>query len=218
MLWALHGALGSHRDWESILPESRPVDLWEMDAEQDMQHWAARWTEQVAQEDPEPVLLGYSMGGRLGLQALLAATTLWKRAIIISAHPGLRTEEERAKRREHDQAWLTRFQTEPIASVLKDWNAQATLSHASSLPNPEAFHPAMARCFQSWSLGQQEPLWHQLEQIPCPVLWLCGAEDLKFAALGKEAAARIPQGTYRELPNCGHRLPWQHPDFASLIR
>lgn len=219
MLWCLHGALGSYRDWEPVLPDARHVDLWETDGDGDMQSWAARWTAQVAQEDPEPVLLGYSMGGRLGLHALLAAPTLWKRAIIVSAHPGLRGEEERVRRQQSDQAWLTRFQMEPMQAVLEDWSAQPALNHGiSSLPKPTTFQPRMARCFRAWSLGQQAPLWDQLDRIPCPVLWFCGAEDPKFAALGQEAAARLPQGTYREVADCGHRLPWQHPDFSSLIR
>lgn len=53
------------------------------------------------------ILVGYSMGGRLALHALLEGG-LWDAAILISPHPGLESEEERAARRAGDAEWGSR--------------------------------------------------------------------------------------------------------------
>jgi len=215
MLWCLHGALGSYRDWEAILPKARHVDLYATDPGKDLADWARQWVTTVAEEDSHPTLLGYSMGGRLALHALLAAPTLWESATIVSAHPGLRS--DCAKRRAHDEAWLVRFQQETFEDVITDWNAQSVFSKESGLPNPKQFEPRMARCFQEWSLGNQEPLWDRLGVIACPVQWVCGEHDTKFSQLGREAVAMLTQGTYISAPRCGHRVPWEWSDFASAV-
>ncbi len=214
MLWCLHGALGSYRDWEPIFPNERHVDLWTTKPGTDLAEWATQWVETVAKKDPYPRLVGYSMGGRLALHALLAAPTLWQSAVIVSTHPGLRS--GRAKRRAHDEAWLERFQQEPFEDVIRNWNAQPVFNRESSLATPERFEPSMAQCFQEWSLGNQESLWDQLDQITCPVQWVCGEEDTKFSNLGREAVTMLPQGKYVSAPGCKHRVPWEWEDFASL--
>ena len=215
MLWCLHGALGAYHDWESIFPGARHVDLWSTEPGTDLADWANQWVTTVAAEDPHPQLVGYSMGGRLALHALLAAPALWKRATIVSAHPGLRF--GRAERCARDQAWLTRFQQEPFQDVIRDWNAQPVFNEDSTLPPPERFDPRMARCFQQWSLGNQEPLWDQLGKITCRVQWVCGEEDTKFSELGREAVTTLPQGRYLSAPACGHRVPWEWEAFASHL-
>ncbi|NCF86638.1 MAG: alpha/beta fold hydrolase [Verrucomicrobiaceae bacterium] len=215
MLWCLHGALGAYRDWESIFPGARHVDLWSTKPGTDLANWANQWVTTVAEEDPHPQLVGYSMGGRLALHALLAAPTLWESATIVSAHPGLRS--GRAERRVRDKAWLARFQREPFQNVMRDWNAQSVFSKESGPPNPKQFEPRMARCFQQWSLGNQEPLWEQLDNITCPVQWICGELDTKFSQLGRDAVAMLPQATYLSTPSCGHRVPWEWSDFASHL-
>ena len=215
MLWCLHGALGSYRDWEPVFPDERHIDLWATELGMNLADWATQWVETVAKEDPHPHLVGYSMGARLALHALLAAPTLWENAVIVSAHPGLRS--GRVERRARDEAWLTRFQQEPFEDVIRDWNAQPVFNRESSLSTPKKFEPSMARCFQEWSLGNQDPLWDQLNQITCPVQWVCGEEDTKFSDLGREAVAMLPRGKYVDAPKSGHRVPWEWEGFASHV-
>src|ERR1041385_1856831 len=72
-------------------------------------------------ETPERVLLGYSMGGRLALQALIEGAN-FDRAVIVSA--GLNLEEGRDERRARVDAWAKRFESDPWDDVMRDWNAQ----------------------------------------------------------------------------------------------
>ncbi|HEV8433755.1 MAG TPA: alpha/beta fold hydrolase, partial [Thermoanaerobaculia bacterium] len=71
-------------------------------------------------ETDERVLVGYSMGGRLALQALVA-NAAFDRAVIISA--GLNLEEGREERRARDEAWAKRFESDAWDEVMRDWNA-----------------------------------------------------------------------------------------------
>ena len=73
-------------------------------------------------ETPFDVLVGYSMGGRLALQALIDGAP-FDRAVIISA--GLNLEENRDERRARDEAWARRFESDPWDEVIRDWNAQS---------------------------------------------------------------------------------------------
>ena len=71
------------------------------------------------------ILLGYSLGGRLALHALTQQPQMWDAAIILSAHPGLSTDEERAGRLTHDQAWAAHFLHDSWPEVMAAWNEQA---------------------------------------------------------------------------------------------
>ena len=66
--------------------EVRALDLYS--ARQPMENVGA-WLREMAADDAEPVLLGYSMGGRLALEALVEDSSAWAAAVIVSAQPGL---------------------------------------------------------------------------------------------------------------------------------
>ncbi|MBT8043358.1 MAG: hypothetical protein KJO79_00280, partial [Verrucomicrobiae bacterium] len=81
MIWALHGAVGMAADWRvfaASLPPSfgglRRLDLWRfLDCcPMPLEKFGITLAEEIKRIDPEPTLLGYSMGGRLALHALLA--------------------------------------------------------------------------------------------------------------------------------------------------
>lgn len=161
------------------------------------------------------------MGGRLALHALLVAPDLWRAAIIVSAHPGLELEAERRRRRETDAGWLSRFENEPLAEVMTDWNAQPVFASSGGEQvdlGPKAFLPGMERAFGEWSLGSQDSLWGQLGEIQVPVWWLCGAQDAKFAELGRRAISLVPRGCYEEALGCHHRVPWEWNEMRAFVR
>ncbi|MEM7145098.1 MAG: hypothetical protein AAF591_08160, partial [Verrucomicrobiota bacterium] len=123
MIWALHGMMGCAGDWEGLEEAGisvRGVELWEREA--GFEEWAKGFCDEVeAAEDDEAILLGYSMGGRLGLHALLERPGLWTGAVIVSAHPGLRDKAEREERLERDLEWARRLREDELESVVADW-------------------------------------------------------------------------------------------------
>ena len=164
-------------------------------------------------------LLGYSMGGRLALHALLEIPHPWRAAVIVSAHPGLESEGEREARRAADAAWATRALAGNWQEFLTAWNAQPVLGGA--IRDPQASgglvirRREIARSFVDWSLGAQQPLWDRLHEITIPVLWVAGEHDAKFLDLAKRATALIPNSRLAVAPGSGHRVPWEVEEWLA---
>jgi 2-succinyl-6-hydroxy-2,4-cyclohexadiene-1-carboxylate synthase len=221
VIWALHGFLGRGADFDDLraacaaagLPTLHTPDLFGAPSTgDDLPTWAEHFARRVADEDGHPVVLGYSLGGRLALHALLARPALWRGAVIVSAHPGLDDPAERAARRADDARWAERFRRDPWDAVLADWDAQPAFSGAArTLPRPERAYDraALARALADWSLGAQQPLWPRLREIPCPVRWIAGARDARYVTLGRQAVAALEQGALHVAPSAGHRVPWE---------
>jgi 2-succinyl-6-hydroxy-2,4-cyclohexadiene-1-carboxylate synthase len=159
-------------------------------------------------------LLGYSMGGRLALHALLENNHPWQAAVIVSAHPGLKSEGERVDRRRSDAEWATQSLKGNWQEFLHAWNAQAILGHVLPRDTQTSGQLVMrrreiARSFVDWSLGAQLPLWDRLGEISIPVLWIAGENDPKFLTLAETAVSLMPNAKLLIAPNSGHRVPWE---------
>ncbi len=230
--WCLHGAVGMAADWRSFAKRlaaektgSRAVDLWRFLDCQPMP-LADFGTALNADAGGEVfrgsgrALLGYSMGGRLALHALLGNEPPWQVAVIVSAHPGLESQSEREARSGADAAWASKALMGNWQEFLKDWNAQPLLADAE-IRDPQATgslimrRREIARSFVDWSLGSQEPLWDRLHEITIPVLWVAGETDAKFRALAERAVAQLPQGKLVIAPGAGHRVPWEAEEWLA---
>jgi 2-succinyl-6-hydroxy-2,4-cyclohexadiene-1-carboxylate synthase len=223
--WLLHGAVGAAADWRAFAKRlaaekigTRAVDIWRFLENQPLplEDFGAVFNADAAGEvrSTPKILLGYSMGGRLALHALLENPHPWQAAVIVSAHPGLANPAERESRRTADAAWAARALTGNWHEFLDAWNAQPVLGTA--LPRDERATAAMAlhrreiaRGFIDWSLGAQEPLWDRLSSITLPVLWVAGENDAKFLDLARRAVAAMPQARLAVAPDAGHRVPWE---------
>jgi len=158
------------------------------------------------------VLVGYSMGARLALHALLDGGP-WDAAVLVAPHPGLEAEGERAARREGDAEWGSRALSGEWADFLDAWNAQPVLAGSGNRASLSAhYRREVARSFIDWSLGAQEPLWGRLGEIACPVLWCTGERDGKFTALGERALPSLKEGELWVARGAGHRVPWDAPE------
>ncbi len=178
------------------------------------QAYLVRLAHHLNQNSEGDTLLGYSMGGRIALHMLLQDPGRWRRAIIVSASPGLRTEGERAERLKGDEAWAARFLHEDWDAVVRDWNAQAVFAHdpPDRLPRREEEFDrhALAAALALGSVAHQANLREKLAALDIPVLWMAGAKDAKYAALAAECAALNPRFSMTTL-RTGHRLPWGDP-------
>jgi 2-succinyl-6-hydroxy-2,4-cyclohexadiene-1-carboxylate synthase len=223
--WCLHGAVGTAADWRSFASAmakqgiaTRAVDLWRfLQCESvPMPEFGKRLNADAAGEvsrSRRRILVGYSMGGRLALHALLEDGP-WDAAVIISANPGIRDSQEAAQRRSLDAHWATRALTESWPDFLSAWNAQPILGGARRDEREDKKliqrRREIARSFVDWSLGNQENLWDRLTEIKIPVLWIAGEHDDKFSAIAREAAAKSPDFSLAIAPAAGHRVPWEN--------
>ena len=230
--WCLHGAVGMAADWRGFAKNlaaaaigSRAVDLWRFLECQPMSltEFAEALNADAAGEvfrGNSRALLGYSMGGRLALHALLEKDHPWQAAVIVSAHPGLETETERAERRAADAGWATQALAGDWQKFLTAWNSQPVLGDAS-MRDPQASgrlimrRREIARSFVDWSLGVQQPLWDRLHEIAIPVLWIAGENDPKFLALAQRAVSSMPNASLAIAPGAGHRVPWDAESWSA---
>lgn len=227
-IFALHGFLGLPSDWDRInLGKSvEAVDLWsDVSSVQDIASWALRFNSYVRSlRGEKPILLGYSMGGRLALQALLQAPELYRGAVVVSAHPGLKSEADRASRLASDQIWASRFRKESWDDLMSAWMGQGVLKPAANAQleltrrESEFDREDLARAMEIWSLGQQPNFRPLLSVSRVPTLFLSGSEDAKFTRLMSELKLS-PSQIFRVIENAGHRVPWEQPQsFVRAVR
>lgn len=230
MIWALHGFLGSSRDWDPFREAFehaagttiRALDLLDRPVpEETPAEWGARFARAVRPVDHRPIVIGYSMGGRLALHALLADPSLFAGAVVVSAGLGVEGEEARQARRVRDDKWAFRFETEPWDEIVPAWNAQPLFAGAPP-PRPrseeEFSREALATALRWWSPAVQKPLAPFLPRITTPVLWIAGERDAPYVAEAKRAAALLPACELWIAGDAGHRVPWEVPDaFAARV-
>lgn len=209
------------RDQPGSMSEVRRLDLWRfLDCcPMPLEKFGHTLAGEISRVDPDPVLVAYSMGGRLALHALLAQPGLWRGAVIVSAHPGLTDESEKVARRQQDAEWSAMALKSEWSEFLQRWNAQGVLNGAGDMPDRmklKGRRASIARSFVDWSLGSQEDLSERLGEITCPVMWLTGERDTKFTDLAKAAVSQLAQGRHEIVSGCGHRVPWEQPEqFAA---
>jgi len=224
MLWCLHGFLGRATDWDGLraawpddLPPVRCPNLFAATGpDETLEEFGIRFAEEVAAVDRAPVLLGYSLGGRLALHALLARPALWRGAVLISTHLGLPDPGARHERRGSDAAWGERFRAQPWETLIAEWNAREVFrGRPQALARPEAAFDrnALGHALEAWSLGSQAFLAPRLANLPMPVLWIAGAEDDRYVAQGELAAAHGKDVELRIAPRTAHRVPWEAEDW-----
>lgn len=209
-VFALHGFLGLPSDWNQfdfidfpIRIERNELELWE---------WSGRFNANIKKTSHKNILLGYSLGGRLAMHALLSNPDLWDGAIIVSAHPGLTSAAEREARLSLDRQWAARFLNDSWEPLMNDWNANSVFAN---LPFPfqrnekDFNRKNLSENLLNWSLGHQEPLSQRLEKLSIPILFLAGDLDTKYCHVAKQCSHFAEVSI---IPNAAHRLPWDQPN------
>jgi 2-succinyl-6-hydroxy-2,4-cyclohexadiene-1-carboxylate synthase len=199
VITCLHGFLGSPRDWDFLRDAGFAIETPPLDA-----------------IPPHgDVLLGYSLGGRLALHALLAGAD-YKRAILVSTGLGIESEEARAARRASDETWAQRFECEDFDTVMAAWNAQPVLAGLLLHRTRDDYDP---RALREWSSGALPPVALRLHELTIPMLWIAGARDTKYVAEAKRATSVARNARYAIVEDAGHRIPWERPEvFIAMLR
>ena len=199
MITCLHGFLGAPRDWDFLRDAGFVIDTPPLDA-----------------IPPRgDVILGYSLGGRLALHALLGGAQ-YERAVFVSTGLGAEDDSARAERRASDEEWARRFESESWSSVINAWNAQPVLAGPSLDRHPDDYD---SRALREWSSAVLPPVASRLHELTIPTLWIAGARDPKYVAEAERAASLARDARAAIIENAGHRVPWEQPErFIDLLR
>jgi 2-succinyl-6-hydroxy-2,4-cyclohexadiene-1-carboxylate synthase len=219
---ALHGFLGAPNDWVDLsLPNLHRCDLYangKPAQEFGLKDWAKLFNLSVAQQ--EGILMGYSLGGRLALHALLDKPECWRAAIIISAHPGLSSTQVKQERRKEDERWAERFLNEPWDKLMKAWNERAVFagkSYVSERLEQNYNRLDLANTLRHWSLSTQDDLLPEIKKLDIPILWVAGELDSRYATIASTLSLRHPQSKIWIAPGSGHRVPWECQTFQKQV-
>ena len=239
-LLLLHGFTGSHQSWEDLAP-NWAEDFWVVApdlpghgatctpaAPQDLS-LAATADRLAALLDrlsiAKATVLGYSMGGRLALHAALNHPSRFSALILESASPGIRDVEERAARRERDNALADGIEARGLDWFIPYW-ANQPLFHGQSEAVREAENRVrwtqsargLAQSLRGAGTGQQESLWDELSTLHMPVLLITGDDDAKFTAAAKRMRERRPATSWVRVPHAGHTVHRDQPDqFREIV-
>jgi 2-succinyl-6-hydroxy-2,4-cyclohexadiene-1-carboxylate synthase len=163
--------------------------------------------------------VGYSLGGRACLHLALMYPHLVDRLVTIGANPGIDDAGERAERRLADDALAARLFEIGIEAFLREWTSlplfgglQLTDEQmADRLRNtPEG----LASSLRMAGTGAQGTLWPRLRELNMPVLAMAGEHDVKFAAIARQIAEAVPEGTAYVVPGAAHAAHLQMPELV----
>ena len=179
-------------------------------------------------EVEHPVIVGYSMGGRLALYLALRYPERCAGLFLESASPGLENPGERAARRAADESKAKRLESGDFEVFLRDWYAQPLFA---SLARDEGLlwrtiearrrnDPGeLARSLRGMGTGSQPSLWGELEGLAVPALAVAGELDDKYAAISSRMAGINPRIESVVVPGAGHTVRAETPaGYASVLR
>ena len=174
-----------------------------------------------------PMLVGYSMGGRLALFLALRFPEEFSGAVVESASPGLISYAQRAARIEHDQAVAERLSSMPLKEFLEIWYRQpvfGSLAGQSELLQRRIAGRMqndpieLARALEGMSRGRQPSLWKELPGLNVPALFVAGRRDRKYVEIGRRMARRCHGGRLEIVAGAGHTVHAEAPEaMARLI-
>lgn len=232
---ALHGFTGCGKDFDCMRHAFPDVyfdtpDLHAADIPEDFPGLLTLLEdrfEQLSKTQPR-ILLGYSMGGRIALHLALRLARNGRfrkgdRLILISASPGLKSEEERKSRREHDAALARKILAAPDAAAFYAfWRTVPIIASQANIPEPwnnrilenraAADKTHWARSLETLGTGALPPLWDELGEINVETLLVCGENDAKFTQIAETMHAALPHSRLVKIPGCGHTPQLEDPD------
>ncbi len=191
MIHIFHGFLGSPDDFSFLGQENVILhDLYHMNS-----------PPKIHESD---TLIGYSMGGRMALELASSCQYQLKQLVLISAHPGLFSEEERIHRREFELKVVQELQTKDRNNFLSWWNGLPIFSSDQPITTTEERYSKSLNLFLKHRLSEQANHLNEMKLHKDKILYLAGQYDKKYMDLVSTILLPL-QFRVKILP-CGHRV------------
>lgn len=188
----------------------------------------------VAAVEGAPVLVGYSMGGRIAAETVVRHPDLPLAGLVLeSAGLGPADEATRAALAQRNGEWAARLRREGVEAFMDWWETLPLFASQRELPAPvrEAVRAercahdaeALALSLERWGAHEQAAESETLAALEyardqaLPVLYAAGAKDAKYVAVAERVrAAGVPVALVK---GAGHNVHLEQPEaFAALLR
>lgn len=191
MIHVFHGFLGSAEDFNYLASEDVILhDLYNMKSLPDV--------------SPGDTLIGYSMGGRIALEIAERVQYNIKKLVLINAHPGLASLEERTDRTAFEAKVIEELKSRTKEDFLEWWNSLPIFNFDSPISTSDERFAKSAELFFRYRLSQQDNHLPGMIQHKDKVLYIVGLFDEKYMELVSEFL--IPEDiVIKGIPG-GHRL------------
>jgi 2-succinyl-6-hydroxy-2,4-cyclohexadiene-1-carboxylate synthase len=205
-----------------LLPERYPSVL--LDHREHSFEGRLREIADAAAGRSRPVLVGYSLGGRLALRAVLRDPSHYAGLIIVSATAGIDEPATRSARAEADERLAAWMEAAPIADIVGIWERQPLFADQSDALVEEqragrlSHDPAaLALLLRTAGQGVLEPVWHELMRLEPPVLAIAGNRDDGYVRAARRIADTAPHGRAAVVEEAGHAAHLQRPDEVARL-
>lgn len=176
-------------------------------------------------------LVGYSMGGRLGLYLTLHFPERFLKVVIESASPGLATDKERLERIKRDSQIARKLarsvEKKDFAVFLANWYKQPIFGYIKNHPEYDRMvesrlqnYPLkLEKSLLFMGTGYQPSLWDNLKEINLPLLLLAGEYDEKFININTAMANRCKFAQLKVISDAGHNIHFENTlAFVQKVR
>ncbi|WP_193199289.1 2-succinyl-6-hydroxy-2,4-cyclohexadiene-1-carboxylate synthase [Nostoc sp. MG11] len=166
-------------------------------------------------------LVGYSMGGRLGLYLTLHFPERFYKVVLESASPGLPTKAERLERIKRDMQIgrkLIRNINKIDTAFLANWYNQSIFGSIKNHPQYDRMiesrlqnHPLeLDKSLRFMGTGCQPSLWAKLKENTIPMLLLTGEYDEKFIDINIKMTKVCEFSQLEIIDNAGHNIHFEN--------
>jgi 2-succinyl-6-hydroxy-2,4-cyclohexadiene-1-carboxylate synthase len=179
---------------------------------------------EIAEAGAGRLLVGYSLGGRLGLRAALRDPERYLGVVTIGATAGIDEPSLRTARAEADERLAAWMEAASIEDIVGLWERQPLFADQSEAlieeqrPGRLAQRPLdLAMTLRTAGQGVLEPVWHELLRLDLPLLAIAGARDEGYVSAAKRMADTARRGRAEVVEEAGHAVQLQRPDEVARL-
>jgi len=217
----LHGFLGAKEDWEKmwdVLNHSFFCLGFDLPGHGSSPGISPDYLRILSQEIKDsvasaPILIGYSLGGRLALQLAEADPSGYSHVILLSAHTGIQDQKEREARLIFDLKWIDKLKSLTMDAFLKEWYEQPLFR--SLHKKPDLLQSILKKRGIQDPQRMAEVLWmlsaarqKAIDSFHPRTLFLYGEEDEKYQKLYSALPKEL---NVRKIDQCGHVVHLENP-------